>query len=364
MFSIVSMPLYHDASVDSESEGDFGRAPLNQVAQCTYNFQQDRVHLTQLLLEHGADINTPNEDNVTPLHLASYYGGVEIARVLLDCGAAANSKGNQGRTPLHSVAEGRYLYSQDDGICVAQLLLGCGADVNAPDEDNKTPLHLASYYKKVEVARALLDGNAATNSKDNQGRTPLHVVAEGYSTDNDILAQLLLERGADVNAPDDDNETPLHVACYFGTIKMVMVLLNAGSNPSAKNAQGQTPLHLVPQCPYHSRGDGVGVAQLLLEHGADVNALDNNHATPSDFATHHGRTKIASLLLDYGGKTNAKIDRRPTPRHLGLKCVQFHDEPSVAVFEDWVRERRPPPTLPRLSLSCRALMGQLAKTHF
>ena len=107
------------------------------------------------------------------------------------------------------------------------------------------------------------------------GQTPLHIVAEGYSGDNDILVQLLLEQGADV--PDDDNETPLPLASYFGTVKMVPVLLNAGVNANAENTQGQTPLHLVSQYPYHSRADGVGVAQLLLEHGADARQKD---ATP------------------------------------------------------------------------------------
>ena len=74
-----------------------------------------------------------------------------------------------------------------------------------------------------------------------------------------------------------------------------------------------------------------------------------------------GGQSIASLLLDYGGKTNAKIDQRPIPRQLGLKRVQFHDEPSVALFENWVRERRLPPTLPHLPLRhYRVLMGQPA----
>ena len=283
-------------------EDNFGRTPLHLVAEGwadgTYNSEQDCIRVAQLLLEHDADINAQDNDNTTPLHLACYNWRTAMVRVLLDGGAATNSKSKQGKTPLHSVAHGRYLYSDDlDGTSSAQLLLERGADVNAQDEDNRTPLHFASHHATGRIARVLLDGDATTNSKDNQGQTPLHEVAQGHS---DALARLLLERGADVNAPDDDNETPLHLASYFGTVEMVLVLLNAGADACVKDVQGQTPLHKVSQSPQDSLGDGVGVAQLLLEHGADMNAQDNNNATPLDWASFTEKIEIASLLLYYG----------------------------------------------------------------
>jgi cytohesin len=312
-----------DNGATANPEDKFGRTPLHLVVDGKYHFERDRLRFAQLLLEHGADTNAQDEDDATPLHLASYDGRIEIVRVLLDHGAAANSKDNQDRTALHSVAEGRYHYSKDhDGIRVAQLLLERGADVNAPDKDNGTPLHLASCYGRIEIARVLLDGGAATNSKGNRGRSPLHVVAEGgnfYSRDTDApAAQLLLERGADVNALDDDDQTPLHLASYFVRAEMVLVLLKAGANASAKNAQGQTPLHLMSKCLYeaHVANDVVGVAQLLLDHGSDVNAQDKNHATPSDLASYHRRMNLASLLLRYGASDDAnaaRADQRLTP---------------------------------------------------
>lgn len=355
---IARVLLDHGATVNSEDK--FGRTPLHLMAEGTANFEQDRVRVAQLLLESGADVNAKDNDHATPLHLASDNGRIAIARVLLDGGAASNSKGYKGRTPLHLVTRGIYLYSHDDGIHVAQLLLERGADVNAQDEDNRTPLHLATYYKKAEIARVLLDGGAATNLKGNQGRTPLHLVSEGYFSGGDVLARLLLERGADVNVTDDDNETPLHLASYIGAVEMVLVLLNAGANASAENAQGRTPLHLVSQCPYESRGDGVGVAQLLLEHGTDVNAQDKNYATPFDLASYHGKTRIASLLLHCGGKSNAKIDKHPTPPRLGLKRAHFHEDPCDTIIDASVGKRQSPLTLPYLPLPCRAPIGQQA----
>ena len=356
--------LDYGATVDAVDK--LGRTPLHLVANVRHYFEHDLISVAKLLLENGADVNAEDKDNVNPLCLASYNGSLAIARVLLAYGAAPNSKDNKGKSPLHLVAQGRHLYSKDGCIGLSQLLLECGADVNSQDEDHRTPLHVASYYRKVEIARVLLDGNAGVSSKGDQGQTPLHVAAEGHSRDGDVLTRLLLVRGADVNALDDEDETPLHLASYFGTVKTVEVLVNAGANANAKNAQGQTPLHLVSQLPYDSRGS-FGVTQLLLEHGADVNAQDSNGATPSDLASHHGRTEITSLLSHYGGTTNANVDQRPTPRRLGLKRVQFPSDPVSCIWE--VRESPTSTLLHLLVLLYRSaliLVHQLqpAQCHF
>ena len=272
----------------------------------------------------------------TPLHGALFYGRLDIARLLLDGGATTtNSQNNFGWTPLHVVVGGMYDFEQER-IHIARLLLERGADVHAKDKVKATPLQLASCNGMVEIARVLLDAGAATNSKGLHGRSPLHAAVEGgdYSCMNNhiLVAKLLLERGADVDMPNDDGETPLHLASYLGKVEIALVLLNAGAYTNAKDAQGQTPLHLVSQSRYlgpdDSQGDGVGITQLLLDHGVDVNTQDNNHATPLDLASFHGRTGIAALLLQYGGKANGKIDNRhwQTTRRLGSATEQFLDE--------------------------------------
>ncbi|KAH8993414.1 ankyrin repeat-containing domain protein [Lactarius akahatsu] len=247
-----------------------------------------------------------------------------MVRLQLDCGAAANLEvglgQGLGRTLLHLVFEGIYDFNSD-AARITELLLEHGADVNAQ-------VHLASYFGNVKILRVLLDRGATANSKRKLGRTPLHLAAEGKHINGVRITDLLLEHGADVNAQDKDNTTPLHLASYCGRVKIARMLLDRGANANATNALGQTPLHMVSRGAYSSQEDGAGIAQVLLEHGADVNAQDKNHATPSDWASYHGRTVLASLFLHYDNKASANVDQGSTPRQLG---VHLHEMPEHSI---------------------------------
>ena len=60
-----------------------------------------------LLTRHGADVNTPNRDGLTPLHMAaSSRLALEgtVVLLLLRHGANADATDNEGRTPLDIAA--------------------------------------------------------------------------------------------------------------------------------------------------------------------------------------------------------------------------------------------------------------------
>jgi ankyrin repeat protein len=64
-------------------EDNLGRTPLHMVAKGSRDLGHDAsVRVAKLLLEHGADIDAQSKDSATPLHVASYYGRVEMVRVL------------------------------------------------------------------------------------------------------------------------------------------------------------------------------------------------------------------------------------------------------------------------------------------
>ncbi|OPL07303.1 hypothetical protein AM593_04355, partial [Mytilus galloprovincialis] len=77
------------------------------------------------LIENGADVDSKNEEEQTPLHLAADNGRTNCVRELLSADhSAANDEDENSNTPLHLAALSGHSK-------VANLLLTNGADVSA-----------------------------------------------------------------------------------------------------------------------------------------------------------------------------------------------------------------------------------------
>jgi ankyrin repeat protein len=131
------------------------------------------------------------------------------------------------------------------------------------------------------------------------------------------VAQLLLDRGADVNTRCKDHQTPLHHASYFGNVEIVRLLLDYGADveANAEGDYGEKPLHQVSYGKYRRQEDGIRVAQLLFDCGADVNICRKDHWTPLHIASYFGNSEIVRLLIDHGAEVDAVDDFGKTPLH-------------------------------------------------
>ncbi|HEY2869108.1 MAG TPA: ankyrin repeat domain-containing protein [Gaiellales bacterium] len=110
-------------------------------------------------------------DGFTALHLAAYFGQLEVAAVLLEHGAAVDAQaGNPTRVqPLHSAAAGGH-------AAIAALLLERGADPDARQQGGFAPLHSAAARGDVVTARLLLDHGATRDIRADDDRRPIDLV--------------------------------------------------------------------------------------------------------------------------------------------------------------------------------------------
>lgn len=95
-------------------------------------------------------------------------------------------------------------------------------------------------------------------------------------------------------------------AAQAGDISELVRLVNTGADVNAVIWE-QTPLHVAV-----AAGQWEAVAW-LIDHGADINALDNDGCTPLDVALASSRHEVADLLREYGGIAGHKDENAQKP---------------------------------------------------
>ena len=145
-----------------------------------------------------------------------------------------------------------------------------------------TPLLAAVQTGNREVIDVLLNAGADINQRS-------HWWAGGFGVlDNDGgLAPYLIERGAVVDA---------YAAARLGMLERLKTLI--ADDPAVvhmRGGDGQTPLHVA---------SSIEIAELLLAHGADIDARDVDHeSTPAQYLL-RDRPHVAKYLVSRGCRTD------------------------------------------------------------
>lgn len=308
--------------------------------------------------------NTPSlvserdERDVTPLHLACFYGQRSVVRFLLSAGAPVDAVTKSGYTPLLWAAWRKH-------TSVMKILLSKGADINARSTAGMTPLHFAVQNGDKAMAEFLLSKGADVKEKDTLGQTAADLARKGKaaslialfenpSTPRQVVNNIVAASKPVMNSshgalkPVTKNvniavqplskpkpvlpkhtraiKTVVHrvkpapkVVLTRSVILAVMTAAEAEKPEalqfmldrqpglrSASDRNGATLMHWLAEADWP---EGI---EILSKAGGDINAPKKNGVTPLQVAAALGKIKALDTLMGLGAKSNLEDSKGRT----------------------------------------------------
>jgi ankyrin repeat protein len=318
-----------------------------------------RIKVEQLLAQR-VDVHerTPKRQ-LSAMHIAAIAGVMDVADCLLSAGLNVDELADRGMTPL-------YMGIQTANMNMVGLLLSRGANINHINQDGYTPLHWACCAPheqlvgstRVKMVDLLLKHGADINQKDGEGRTPrdlayLYELKElGTALDNhlgistlpqptpgtpaepDAISVTSVERREDTEfATHTVDSTPVQVFKLEGAEvcqipkdvpplyqaikegdphKTQMKYGEGGGSPAQlqeKVGAGLTAIHIA------SIVGAMGVVDLLVRAGVNVNEPCDRNMTPLFLAVQCNNTNVCGYLMTKGADVNHQNIDGLTPLH-------------------------------------------------
>lgn len=329
---IVERLLAYNAIIDAAPyEGD---TPLFQA------IQRGHGATTKLLLERGANPKIPLKNGHTHLMQAAIGGSREIVVSLLLHGAATDKQDIDGKTALFFAIEREndevvevllkhgddvvdhrskekvtplLLALESKRLSMMEILLEEGADPNAGTPHGTTPLIEAILLGKTEAAKLLLRAGAHADAKFAITRRTLGALGKDKAAEGDLMTPLELankmgQEGLETVLKENESQGVTNVRIFKyvmdGKYNRVRDIVDAAplSINLKTSKSGWTPLHLAV------KSRNLNTVKLLLEKGANVNALANEGETAISEAMRCGDIAIVKLLLDSGADVSSTTD--------------------------------------------------------
>jgi len=288
---MIELLLAHGANVDARSvhrdyqrhitaEGRPKSLDSGGFTPLLYAARENCLLCVDDLHENGADIDLPDPDGVSPLHLAIMNANWDLAKRLIEAGADVDQWDIFGEAPLFAAIGlrsrndgGRAAIdppNEADGLTIIRLLLERGANPN-----------MQLFFRPANV-------RGATNTR---GSTPLIRAANNGDLE---VVQLLLEHGADATVYMADRQTPIHAVLAGRTaeddaLKLIEILHTAGTDVDVvalvnhiEEVRGGSALHYAVRKRYKD------VIRLLASYGIDMNLKDQDGLTALDYTQSRG----------------------------------------------------------------------------
>jgi ankyrin repeat protein len=233
----------------------------------------DQERVEQLLSKDVGLARRLDSARLSPLSYAAGEGHLHIVRLLLEQGAEPN-------TPEEGAADGRALFAACCGnhLEVAQLLLEHGANPNAGMDSSGCCLTIGEVYHGAQakpLQELLRRHGAYTPPYEMSVHEMKQAIRAGHEVTRhgEFLGNVMQKRSAELLELylDSDPTVLKRMQCWSGVIyprssALVRRLLARGLDPNRPDWLGKTLLHACAE-----NGDRP-VAAVLLDAGADINA--------------------------------------------------------------------------------------------
>ncbi|KAL2128709.1 hypothetical protein VTI74DRAFT_8810 [Chaetomium olivicolor] len=185
------------------------------------------------------------------------------------------------------------------------------------------PLHVAAYLGLTSWVKHLLGRGEDLNGLS-EGYSALQAAA--CAADRLETMRFLLERGANINAENGVDRNAFHywMMCGERTAESVRVLLEHGADPTITDSR----CHYTPLNFFANKGEDPGLLELLVAHGADINAI-HPEARGLVPPLHHLliRPDVPLSLLEafmkHGADTNSEAADSSRPLQLAVLSGQL-----------------------------------------
>ena len=283
----------------------------------------DNTTLTDLVLNGQMAVNSRNASGQTALYLACCQPDkLQLVKQLLQMGAHVNARTAKRWTSLHASVR----YSTTDMVA---LLLSHGACVNRSTNRRMTPLMMAAQCGQLDKAELLITHGCDIEAKDMYGRSSLHWAIKGKCLP---IVQLLQKNGVNMFACDSFHKNATFQCVRRNALDILKYLIQEGLCRNIEDNNRRKCLHMAA-----TLGRSECIVELVC-HKFSVNERNSNDRTPLTFAICHRQPTTAQLLVDLGADVDA-VDENGSSAliHLLLSRLVIRHRPIGQQSSLWMR---------------------------
>lgn len=328
-----------------------GKSSLNKMAE-NYEVYDAEIYakkygdkiIKELVLNYGKDINQTGDEDIGGLYQAIKHNNIKAVKFFIENNAYVEIATFDGITPL-------VLAIEENKPKIVELLIKEGkANIYGvyAKETEKYPIYCAVKNKNLNMIKILLDNNfdlkresyilsyAMENSDENIVKYLVENGADMYSYEitalyqavlnlNPKLVEYFLDKGASIEKAggtdvygnimmaaagskfnNSNDKSPVDLEALEksaeNSAKITEMLIGkADKNIINDSLEGKTPLIIAVGNSY------IDTAKILIENGANINAVDFEGWSALSYVVNNGDIEIAKLLLENKAKIKGEL---------------------------------------------------------